>query len=435
MPTTGTSWNDAARAGTLPRVSRSARPTDVRERRLGGRDHRRGRRHDQRAGPPLATRRTVIAVSLSLQRAHHGEQPYWAAIALAAMSGSMGRPGGGFGMGYGTGIPSGSGRFAGSDIGSLPQARIPSASPYRSRASPTSWSARDTRSITTVAVLPSPISASCTGAAAIRFTTIRISSARRCLAASGDGRRPRDVVDAAARFADVVLPVATSSSARTSPRGPTMSGSPRCTRRSPPPGDARTDYQSSAGWPITSGSARPSRRLVAPGRGYASSMSARADVSRELPPFDLLGAGRCRPAGVDDGIAGDFARLRADARAHPIATPSGRIELVSPRPWPASAMTTAPATRYGWNPSSGLAGQAPSGFPSRWSPTSRKPPAQPVRQRRTSQAAKVCEREPLLLNPADAAARDIGDGDIVRVPTTAARAWPARSSRRGSQRA
>ena len=44
----------------------------------------------------------MISVSWSVQRAHHGEQTYWAAIALAAMSGSMGRPGGGFGAGYGT---------------------------------------------------------------------------------------------------------------------------------------------------------------------------------------------------------------------------------------------------------------------------------------------------------------------------------------------
>ncbi|MFJ4285510.1 molybdopterin-dependent oxidoreductase [Paenarthrobacter nicotinovorans] len=48
----------------------------------------------------IATRRTLITVSWSLQRQHHGEQAYWAAIMLAAMSGSMGRPGGGFGPGY-----------------------------------------------------------------------------------------------------------------------------------------------------------------------------------------------------------------------------------------------------------------------------------------------------------------------------------------------
>jgi biotin/methionine sulfoxide reductase len=45
--------------------------------------------------------RTLITVSWSVQRNHHGEQPYWAAAALAAMVGQLGLPGGGVGYGYG----------------------------------------------------------------------------------------------------------------------------------------------------------------------------------------------------------------------------------------------------------------------------------------------------------------------------------------------
>jgi biotin/methionine sulfoxide reductase len=56
----------------------------------------------------------MIAVSWSVQRADHGEQPYWMAIALAAMLGQIGLPGGGFGFAYG-GM---------SGVGS-PQARLP----------------------------------------------------------------------------------------------------------------------------------------------------------------------------------------------------------------------------------------------------------------------------------------------------------------------
>ncbi|KPK89461.1 MAG: biotin transporter BioY [Deltaproteobacteria bacterium SM23_61] len=48
----------------------------------------------------IAARRTLIGVSWSLNRADHGEQPYWMALTLAAMSGSMGKPGGGLGVGY-----------------------------------------------------------------------------------------------------------------------------------------------------------------------------------------------------------------------------------------------------------------------------------------------------------------------------------------------
>ncbi len=44
--------------------------------------------------------RTMISVSWSLTRQAHGEQPYWAAIALACIIGDIGKPGGGIGFGY-----------------------------------------------------------------------------------------------------------------------------------------------------------------------------------------------------------------------------------------------------------------------------------------------------------------------------------------------
>lgn len=48
----------------------------------------------------MAARRTFIMVAWALQRADHGEQPYWAAIALASLLGGIGLPGQGFGFGY-----------------------------------------------------------------------------------------------------------------------------------------------------------------------------------------------------------------------------------------------------------------------------------------------------------------------------------------------
>jgi biotin/methionine sulfoxide reductase len=47
----------------------------------------------------MAANRTMIAASWSVQRADHGEQPYWMAIALAAMLGQVGLPGGGSALG------------------------------------------------------------------------------------------------------------------------------------------------------------------------------------------------------------------------------------------------------------------------------------------------------------------------------------------------
>jgi biotin/methionine sulfoxide reductase len=49
----------------------------------------------------MASSRTMINVSWSLQRADHGEQAFWAAVLLAAVLGQIGLPGGGIGFGYG----------------------------------------------------------------------------------------------------------------------------------------------------------------------------------------------------------------------------------------------------------------------------------------------------------------------------------------------
>ena len=50
----------------------------------------------------MAATRTMLTASWSLQRADHGEQPYWALVLLAACLGQIGLPGGGFGFGYGS---------------------------------------------------------------------------------------------------------------------------------------------------------------------------------------------------------------------------------------------------------------------------------------------------------------------------------------------
>ena len=58
----------------------------------------------------LAAGRSLVTATWALQRAEHGEQPYWAVIALAACLGQIGLPGGGFGFGYGSTAGVGAGR-------------------------------------------------------------------------------------------------------------------------------------------------------------------------------------------------------------------------------------------------------------------------------------------------------------------------------------
>ncbi len=49
----------------------------------------------------LSASRTMLNIAWGLQRADHGEQTWWALIALACVIGQVGLPGGGFGLGYG----------------------------------------------------------------------------------------------------------------------------------------------------------------------------------------------------------------------------------------------------------------------------------------------------------------------------------------------
>jgi len=50
----------------------------------------------------MAQKRTLISASWSLQRAEHGEQPWWMALVLASMLGYLGLPGGGINYGFGS---------------------------------------------------------------------------------------------------------------------------------------------------------------------------------------------------------------------------------------------------------------------------------------------------------------------------------------------
>ena len=72
----------------------------------------------------MAERRTLISLSLSIQRGDHGEQPYWMAVALAAAIGGLGRPGEGLALAFGANGNAGAGqrrkRIPGPPIPPLP---------------------------------------------------------------------------------------------------------------------------------------------------------------------------------------------------------------------------------------------------------------------------------------------------------------------------
>ncbi|WP_100639581.1 molybdopterin-dependent oxidoreductase [Marinobacter salexigens] len=72
----------------------------------------------------MARQRTLISVSWSLTRQDNGEQPYWAAIAVASMLGQLGLPGGGIGFGY-SALNAIGANYEGIPGASLPQGKNP----------------------------------------------------------------------------------------------------------------------------------------------------------------------------------------------------------------------------------------------------------------------------------------------------------------------
>lgn len=368
----------------------------------------------------IAERRTLIAVTWSLQRADHGEQLYHAAVALAALSGSLGRPGGGFAAGFAAEQRIGTSR------GSWPIAAVPREGDPIDSFIPV---ARITD------MLLGPGEPFDYDGRRLTFPDIRLvywaggnpfhhhQDLNRFL---GAWQRLETVVvhdswwNATARHADVVLPMATALERDDFACGAADRWLLAMHKATEPPGSARTDHAAFAGLAERLGfgaaftEGRSEREWVE--HLYARSRSSLAELGVEVPDFATFWErGRVElPEPPSDGL-GDFARLREDPDAHPLATPSGRIELRSER-----------IAGYGYDDSPGL----PTWFePAEWlgSPLAERFPLhllspQPARRLHSqydngkhSRAGKIAGREPILIHPDDAAARGIADGDVVRV--------------------
>lgn len=75
----------------------------------------------------MTAKRTFITLSFALQRAVHGEQPWWAGLALSCIAGHIGHAGGG--VGYGFGSVGGEGiSYPLATVGSFPHGKKPNAS-------------------------------------------------------------------------------------------------------------------------------------------------------------------------------------------------------------------------------------------------------------------------------------------------------------------
>jgi biotin/methionine sulfoxide reductase len=363
--------------------------------------------------------RSFITCAWSLQRAHHGEQPYWASIALAAVIGQIGLPGGGFGFGHGSMNGIGAPRIdvpgpewalpANPAKRSIPVARI--ADMLLAPGKPYDFDGRQD-------VYPDIHLVYWAGGNPFHHhqDLNRLGRA---------WQKPETIVvhdswwTPTARRADIVLP-ATTTLERNDVGGSSRDPYVFAMRRAIDPlGEAMSDFDIFH---------RLAERL-----GYADAFTqgrdeaawcraiydgVRTGAARNgiaLPPFDAFwtaGHVALPPPTRDFVLFEDF---RADPQRYPLQTPSGRITLASPT-----------ITAFGYDDCPGHPAWLP---PAEWlgSPAAKKFPLhlvthQPAGRLHSqldpaplSQAAKIAGREPVRLNPADAAARGVRDGDIVRV--------------------
>ncbi|MGY6635442.1 MAG: molybdopterin-dependent oxidoreductase [Alkalilacustris sp.] len=366
----------------------------------------------------MAAGRTMIAVAYALTRQDHGEQPYWAAIALAAMLGQIGLPGGGIGFGYGAMNNNGLERrhlpFA-----ALPQGPNP---------------VRHVIPVARIAdMLENPGGGCEYDGRWLEYPDVRmvwwaggnpfhhhqdLNRLRRAWA------RPETVVvnewcwNSLARHADIVLPCTTAlerSDIALSPKDPFITVMDAAV---PPVAEARDDHAIFRALAARLGV----EEAFTEGRSaedwvrhlYDTSRAAAARGGVTLPDWDTLQRDGWARVPAPDRPTVLMESFRADPEARPLKTPSGRIEIFSqtiagfgyadcpghpawlePMEWLGNAGPEAPLHLISTQPATKLHSQMDHGSVSR--------------------ADRINGREPLLMHPDDAAARRLREGQPVRV--------------------
>ena len=367
----------------------------------------------------MARSRTLIGVSWSVQRADRGEQPYWMTIALAAMLGQIGLPGGGFGFGYGAmhgigdptrqvappGLPKGT-----NDIAStIPVARL--ADMLLNPGAPYRFNGEDRRYPDTRLIYW------CGGNPFHKHQDLNN--------LLNGWAKPDTIIihepwwTPAAKRADIVLPCTTTLERNDI----AASGFDRFIVANQqaigPVGEARNEYDIYASLAGRLGFAD----AFTEGRSEMEWLRHLYDLYRqrvagdgmEMPGFDAFWeAGHFEiPPPVSPPVP--FADFRADPAGAPLNTPSGRIEIYS-ETIAGFGYDDAPGHPTWAEPVEWLGGAMAERFPLHM--LSNQPRARLHSQLdcgSVSRAAKVAGREAMRMNPADAAERGIADGDVVRV--------------------
>lgn len=366
----------------------------------------------------MAGKRTMINMAWSLQRADHGEQPLWMLFVLAAMLGQIGLPGGGFGFGYGAenGIGSPGRRLPGP---TLPQGQngvgdfIPVARIADMLLNPGTTYRYDGE----VRTYPDIRLVYWAGGNPYHHHQ-DLHRLRKAWAKPDTIIVNEQYWTATAKHADIVLPATIALEREDIGYASLEEHILWMSKVSEPVGEARDDYSIFGALAARMGTADVfTEGLDAEGwlrRLYDESRQRMRGEGVDLPEFDAF-----RETGLVELPGGGGTVLleafRKDPVANPLATPSGRIEIFSraiadmgledcgphpmwfePREWlGAPEAQTWPLHMLSDQPKGKLHSQLDHGEASR--------------------SLKVGGREVLWMNPGDAAARGLTEGDVVVV--------------------
>ena len=367
----------------------------------------------------MAAQRTTIALSWSLTRGDHGEQPYWMGLTLAAMLGQIGLPGGGIGFGYSS---------------------VNSVGAHTDRMTWPSLeqgvnAVREPIPVARIAdMLLNPGGAYDYNGRRRAYPDVKLvywaggnpfhhhQDLNRLVRA---WRRPDTVVcneawwNGLARHSDIVLPATTTLERND------FSGSSReaylfaMHRAVPPIGEARNDHDIFTGLAQRLGVAE----RFTEGRTEADWLRHLYDRGRQraaerevaMPGFDEFWKDGCFRLPTPSAHQIMFSDFRADPEGNPLKTPSGRIEIFSER-IAGFGYADCPGHPVWLEPAEWLGGAGAARHPLHLVS------CQPEHRLHSqydnggySRSGKVQGREAVWLNPTDAAARGIADGDVVRL--------------------
>ena len=367
----------------------------------------------------MAATRTMVSIGWSLQRSHHGEQPFWGLITLACMLGQVGLPGGGFGCGYGpVNLMGSSGpRYSGP---TLPQGAnaVPDFIPV----------ARFTD------MLLNPGTKTTYNGHVITYPDIKLvywaggnpfhhhQDLNRLMVA---WQKPETIVfheqfwTPAARMADVVLPATTSLERDDIGYGTRELYLIAMKKAREPIGESKDDY-----WIFSELASRLGQgQRYTEGRTpmewmahlYAQSREKSAQAGVTLPAFEEFWEAGIAEAHSTQSEPVMLAAFRADPEKNKLKTPSGKIEIYSEK-IASFGYDDCPGHVVWLEPIEWLGSKTAERYPLHMLSDQ---PADKLHSQLDhsphARATKVKGRQPITLHPEDAAARGISDGDLLRV--------------------